>query len=282
MLKPKKLPESSGAENLAGMMINFTQEMNVHTLSVDDLYDAPAEWNFFRPLPDAKFFELLESIEQNGLLVPLIVWERPDEAGGYMMLSGHNRARALRNLYARTGENRFRQAQCVVYRQASLDEEQAREIIVDCNWVQRVLSPGEKAQAIYYKYVQMGRQKRGSGKRGYAVVAEQFGLKPTQVYQYYKLAQIEPQWLERFDRGEITVKMAAYLADLSPEQRRLLLTYPDLTQRELFSIDRRWDLERTRRALEQERRPQKELRVLVPEDRYEEVLMAIREMLSKG
>lgn len=280
MLKQKKIIEASGAENLAGMMINFTQEMNIHTLALDELYNAPEEWNFFRPLPDGKFFELLESIEENGLLVPMIVWENPAENGKYMILSGHNRVRAMRQLLDKTGENRFRQAQAVVYRQSALDEEQAREIIVDCNWVQRILSPAEKAQAIYHKYVHLGRRKRGSGEKGYAVVAEQFGLKPTQVYQYYKLAQLEPEWLERFDQGEITVKMAALLSGLTPEQRRLLYEYPGLTQKELSAVSRKDSLDAIRSMMEKTEPALRELRMMIPESQYDEVMAAVQKILQ--
>lgn len=277
MLKPKSLPASSGAENLADLMIGYSRGMDVHTLALGELYDAPSAWNFFKPLPGGKMIELIESIRENGLLVPLIVWER--DRGGYMILSGHNRRRALEMLLHDTGEDRYAQASCVVYRKDALTEDEARAVLVDCNWVQRTLSPSEKARAVYAKYVATGRASKGEGRR-YEAVAEQFGLKATQVYQYYRLAQLEQYWLDKLDAGSLSIRAAAHLAKLSPEHRDILRSHADVTAKEILSIERTFSQEETRRAISRARGEQRELRMMVPADSYERVVAMIARFLE--
>lgn len=280
MLKPKNLPVSTGAENLAGMMVEYTRGMDVHDIVLEELRDAPEDWNFFRPLPDGKMLELVESIRENGLLVPLIVWEQAGD--GYRILSGHNRRRALEMLREDTQDDRFARAACVVYRADSLTPEEARSILIDCNWVQRTLSPSEKARAVYAKYVELGRLERGSGKRRYDVVAEHFGLKATQVYQYYKLAKLEPYWLKRLDEGTLTIRAAAHLAAFTPGQRTILRSKPSLTAREILDMEPAYTHEELLYAVARTNKPMRELRVMVPEDRYENIVAMVERYLAKG
>lgn len=234
-------PASSGAEHLAAMMLGGMPSTNVaREMPLEQLRSAPEEWNFFRPLPEGKLVELMQSIEENGLLVPLIAWARED---GYMLLSGHNRKRAL-ELLGRGS------APCIVYESGALDEDGARAILVDCNWVQRTLSSAEKAQAVYTKYVSLGRLRRGSGQRAYDVVAEHFGLKATQVYQYTRLAQLEPHWLDMLDAGSMSIKAAVHLTRLTAEQRDFLHKNRIWETRQLFSINKDMPLEEIREILQ--------------------------------
>ena len=277
MLKPKSLPTSSGAENLAGMMVGYTREMDVHAIALDELHDAPQDWNFFRPLPDGKMMELIESIRENGLLVPLIVWERT--RGAYMILSGHNRRRALEMLHRDTGDEKYARASCVVYQREAISEEDARSVLIDCNWVQRTLTPSEKARAVYAKYVGSGRQERGSGRR-YEAIAEQFGLKATQVYQYYRLAQLEPEWLDMLDKGELSIRAAAHLAKLTQRQREILRGQPGVSAKEILSVDRSYSEEETLAAIRRASGERRELRIMVPAESYDRILAMVTRFLE--
>ena len=70
---------------------NITTGMDIFQLELDKLKAAPKEWNFYVPLNDNKMSELIESIIDNGLLNPIIVWENDND---YMILAGHNRVKA--------------------------------------------------------------------------------------------------------------------------------------------------------------------------------------------
>ena len=281
MLSPKNLEnndESTGAEHLADMMMSIIGGRGIHVLPLYELHDAPPDWNFFKPLPEGKFFELIQSIEQNGQLVPLIVWER-EGGDGYTILSGHNRKRALERLFEQTKDPLYGKADSIIYKAGELTEGEARSIVVDCNWVQRTLSTTEKARAVYTKYYQINRMPRGTGRRRYDLVAEQFGLKATQVYQYIQIARLQENWLRKLDAGEISIKTAVHLSKLSPEQQNFLYEWPGITQREICAIDLTYAEDDMRRVLMRPEESMRELKVWVPLDRYAELRERINQWL---
>lgn len=220
MLKPKELKrEDSGASALAGLMAGYTSGMDVVQVELDSLTDAPESWNFFRPLSGDKFLELCDSIAEKGLIHPVIAFENGD--GEHIILSGHNRRRAYEYLLESTGEQKYARIACVIKR--DIDEDEARALLVDANWVQRSLAPSERAKAILYKYANMGRKPKNDetkGMRTYDLVAEHFGLKATQVYQYTRLATLPENWLRQVDEGRLSIKAAVYLAGLEEDERR--------------------------------------------------------------
>ena len=59
-----------------------------------------------------------------------------------MILSGHNRVRAYTALLEKTGEDKYHRIPATVLTDISADE--AHEIVVDSNYVQRVLTPSGK------------------------------------------------------------------------------------------------------------------------------------------
>lgn len=83
----------------------------IKMLSVDELLGVPSgdpvtdievdkiyafEGHPFKVVEDEKMQELIESIRYNGVLTPVIV--RPDDEGGYEMISGHRRLYAVNKI----------------------------------------------------------------------------------------------------------------------------------------------------------------------------------------
>lgn len=66
----------------------------VTDILVEKIY--PFEGHPFKVVDDEKMEELVESIEHNGVLTPVIV--RPDDEGGYEMISGHRRLFAAKKV----------------------------------------------------------------------------------------------------------------------------------------------------------------------------------------
>ena len=157
---------------------------------LDKLSPAPTEWNFYAPLPDDKLLELIESIRANDLLHPIVVWKQPD--GALMILSGHNRVRAYTALLEKTGEDKYRRIPATVLTDITADE--AHEIVVDSNYVQRVLTPSEKARSISQKYALAGRKKRsrnGVRKSKYEQIGEEYNLSARQIARYVRLGSLD-------------------------------------------------------------------------------------------
>ena len=101
-LKAKQLSAPVGADLLPQLMREAALPLEEsERIPIDKIVPASREWNFYAPLPDDKMLELIESIRENGLLHPIVVWKRKDAPT--MVLSGHNRLEAYKKLYQATG-----------------------------------------------------------------------------------------------------------------------------------------------------------------------------------
>lgn len=244
-LKKRTMPAagtSAGAGVLPSLMANLPGTRMLENLPVESLTPAPDEWNFYAPLPDGKFIELLDSIQTNGLLHPIVVWKQPN--GRCMILSGHNRARAFRALLEKTGAEKYRTIPATVLTDITADE--AHEIVVDSNFVQRILTPSEKAHSIYQKYVLAGRKKRsrnGERRSKYDIIAEQYDLSSRQIARYVRLALLPDCLQKLMDAGKLPLNTALRLVDFPPEtQQYLAEKWPDsLRSRRMDELKKEMD-----------------------------------------
>ncbi|MDR2729214.1 MAG: ParB N-terminal domain-containing protein, partial [Chitinispirillales bacterium] len=106
-----------------------------NTLSIDAL--VPFANHPFKPYEDSRFDDMVRSIKELGVIVPVIV--RPKEDGIYEILSGHNRVNAAKQAGL---------AEVPVIIKENLTEEEASLIVTETNLVQRSfadLSHSERA-----------------------------------------------------------------------------------------------------------------------------------------
>lgn len=235
-----------GAGENVDVLSTFTVGMDIIAIDIDKLVSAPKEWNFYGDLPADKMDELVNSIRSNGLLVPLIVWEQDN--GTYMILSGHNRKKAIIQLLEEykdafpqqfdadklseiTNENikpvfnvnfiatlvDTNRIHCFVKRVNEISEEGAKEIIIDTNWVQRILTTTEKAKSIIYKYTSIGRKKRSKNGEGKSeevrdIIAAQFKIKGRQVSNYLRLNYLIPGFEDQLSRNKLSIKAGVVLS----------------------------------------------------------------------
>ena len=101
---------------------------------IDDFNNHP-----FKVIKDNSFYELVDSIKENGLLTPLIV--RKKEDGRYELISGHRRKQALEVLGVLECEVEIR----------DLDNDEAIILMVDSNLYRNNILPSEKAFAYKMK-----------------------------------------------------------------------------------------------------------------------------------
>lgn len=215
---------AAGAVSLPSLMADLPGTRRVEEVPLDKLSPAPAEWNFYAPLPDDKLLELIESIQANDLLHPIVVWKQPD--GALMILSGHNRVRAYTALLEKTGEDKYRRIPATVLTDITADE--AHEIVVDSNYVQRVLTPSEKARSISQKYVLAGRKKRsknGARKSRYEQIGEEYNLSSSQIARYVRLGNLDESLLKLLDGGKLPLTTALRLVDFPAENQKYLATH---------------------------------------------------------
>ena len=170
---------------------------------------------------DAELIALSDSIEQNGVLSPILV--RPLEGtNDYEIISGHRRAKAA-ELAGLT------EVPVIV---ADIDRDAAIVQMVDSNLHREHLLPSEKAFAYKMKLEAMKHQgKRGNqsfsqnGKRSnsYEELAETVGESRNQIHRYIRLTNLIPELLDYMDRGEMALTVGEALSYLDEEMQYAVL-----------------------------------------------------------
>lgn len=236
----------------------------------------PFEEQPFKVLLDDSMDELVESIQQNGVLSPIIA--RPHKDGGYEILSGHRRAKAC-ELAGKT------EVPVVI---KNLDDDTATILLVDSNLQRENILPSEKAFAYQLKLEAMNRklgrpskEKEGqivphlSGKRSTEILGEQSGESYKQVQRYIRLTNLIDPILDMVDNKEIAMNAAVEISYLgSKEQTDVLRAIeaeevaPSIEQAKKlrrFSADGRLD-DSVVLSIMQEQKPEK-IKVVFKEDK---------------
>ncbi len=186
--------------------------------ALDDFPEHP-----FAVRMDEDMEELVQSVRERGVLVPLIV--RPKESGRFEIISGHRRKRACELAG-------IPEVPCDV-REMSRDE--AIICMVDANLQRSRILPSEKAFAYRMKLEAMKRipgrpTKENCGQLGHnyemqrtrdilAGLCEDSGR---QIQRYIRLTYLEPEILQRVDEGQIALRPAVELSYLAPEEQSVL------------------------------------------------------------
>jgi ParB family chromosome partitioning protein len=189
----------------------------IEYIELTELEDAPKEWNnIFPKLPDGKMLELINSIQSNGLLNPIILWQQENK---FMILSGHNRVRAFKYLVMQ--DEKYKTIPSIIFKKDDIDETQAREILIDTNYVQRINNPRTLAKIIYQKYCIIEKNKsmyRGQG-RVRDIISKDYGLSSRSIEEYYKLNQLPEEIIKYIDLNMLGLKNAIKFKNLNNNQQ---------------------------------------------------------------
>lgn len=177
----------------------------------------------FKITMDEKMLELKESIEEYGVLMPVLV--RPRSDGGYEMVSGHRRKYA--------SELAGKQViPCII---RNMTDDEATIIMVDSNLQREKILPSEKAFAYKMKLDAMKRQGKRTdltsvplaqklqSKTSRQILAEQVGESQDQIRRYIRLTELITPILDMVDEGKIAMRPAVELSYLPKDQQELLL-----------------------------------------------------------
>lgn len=177
----------------------------------------------FKVIDDDKMHELVESIMENGVLMPVIV--RPTEDDEYEMISGHRRLFAVNQI----GLERI---PAII---KDYDDDEAILAMVDSNLQREEILPSEKAFAYKMKYDAMRRKagrpaKNNSSRvgRNYQtdiVLAEEVGESRGQLHRYLRLVELIPQLLDLVDKKALALATAVEISFIDPKIQEMLYAY---------------------------------------------------------
>ena len=207
----------------------------VEKIDVCETYSAPQEWNYFDKLSEDKLYELMDSISDNGLISPVILWridrkeifKDSDEVDmydfygeDYLILSGHNRIQAYLNLYDATKKDKYLTIPAFVFDE--LTTFQAKNIIIDSNYAGREgLSTKEKIKSIIDKYHVYENEKIRKGKI-IEFIADDLDISPRMVFNYKKLSTLIEPIKEMVYNNELPLTAALKLTCLKGSSQEWL------------------------------------------------------------
>ena len=175
----------------------------------------------FKVKDDAEMNTLIESIQTQGILSPLII--RPIEnTDEYEVISGHRRLHAAQ----KAG---ITEVPALIY---ALDRDAAVLAVVDSNLHREHILPSEKAFAYRMKLEAMSRQghrsdltsdQLGRKLETAEIIAQQSDDSKSQVRRYIRLTYLIPEFLEKMDKGEIALSVGVELSFLDESIQREVL-----------------------------------------------------------
>ena len=252
--------------------MDVNSQEKVYAIPIDAIDDFPE--HPFQVRDDEEMAQLVRSIDNNGVLNPIIVRQNGER---YELVAGHRRRHACRTLGIKTIP--------AIVRELSRDE--AVVEMVDSNLQREHILPSEKAKALKMKMDAMKRQGQRTDLTFCPMVtklnsaeeiAEQSSDSERQVFRYIRLTELIPELLTMVDEGKIAFRPAVELSYLTrDEQGDLLETIesedctPSLAQAirmKNLSKDGKLDMDMIFAIMTEEKPNQKE-KIKIPMERLE-------------
>ena len=201
------------------------QREQVQQIPIGELF--PFKNHPFKVLDDESMQRTVESVEQYGVLSPLIARPRPE--GGYEIISGHRRQHAAQLAGLETLP--------VIVR--NMDDDAAVLLMVDSNLQRENILPSERAFAYKMKLEALKNQgarsdltscQVGTKFRADESLAEDSGESARNVQRFIRLTNLIPELLDMVDEKKIAFNPAVELSYLDESQQRDFLEAMEDTQ----------------------------------------------------
>ena len=200
------------------------QREQVQQIPIGELF--PFKNHPFKVLDDESMQRTVESVEQYGVLSPLIARPRPE--GGYEIISGHRRQLAAQLAGLETLP--------VIVR--NMDDDAAVLLMVDSNLQRENILPSERAFAYKMKLEALKNQGARSDLTSVQVapklstekIGEEVGMSKENVKRYIRLTNLVPELLDMVDEKKIAFNPAVELSYLDESQQRDFLEAMNDTQ----------------------------------------------------
>ncbi|MGN0393180.1 MAG: ParB/RepB/Spo0J family partition protein [Bariatricus sp.] len=220
MTKKRVMCSSKDYESGAGIVLVKVSELH-------DFKDHP-----FKVEQNQKLFELRQSMEKEGVLVPLLIRHNTD-GDGYEIIAGHRRKAAA--IWAGMEE-----VPAII---RDLDDDQSIIAMVDSNLQREKILPSEKAFAYKMRLEAMKHQGRVDdmtsnplgpkymeNNRSNEQLARMVGESVTQIKRYIRLTKLIPKILDMVDRELLAIRSAVEISFLTEAEQYELHAVMELEQ----------------------------------------------------
>lgn len=195
-----------------------SKPLNIVEIPLSEIDDAPN--HPFKVTIDEDMYKLVDSIRDNGILVPAIVRKKID--GRYELVAGHRRKKACEIAGLETLKSEIR----------DLSYDQAVVVMVDSNFQRSKLLPSELAFSYKMRMDALKRQGKRTDVTSTPVVAklrtgEELGKvhndSREQVRRYIRLTKLIKELLDMVDEEKIAFRSAVELSYLTKDEQQMLL-----------------------------------------------------------
>lgn len=197
---------------------DYERAEKVEEIDINKISDFPN--HPFKVKDDDKMEEMVKSIKQYGVILPVIV--RPKDDGTYEMISGHRRKRACELAGVK-------QIRTIV---KDLSDDEATILMVDSNIQREEILPSEKAFAYKMKLEALNHQGKKieleddstltpmvSKLRTNEILGNEVGESRENIRRYIRLTHLIPELLEQVDLKRIAFRPAVELSYLSEDNQ---------------------------------------------------------------
>ena len=181
----------------------------------------PFEGHPYKVLDNEEMYTLIDSIQTQGILSPLIVRPLENTTDEYAVVSGHRRLHAAQKAGLET-------VPALIH---AIDRDTAAIVVVDSNLHREHILPSEKAFAYKMKADALSHQGRTSGQfvpksddaRTTAQIGEPYGESYKTVQRYIRLTHLIPELLDWMDEGKMALSVGVELSYLDEQLQREVL-----------------------------------------------------------
>ena len=181
----------------------------------------PFEGHPYKVLDNEEMYTLIDSIQTQGILSPLIVRPLENTTDEYEVVSGHRRLHAAQKAGLET-------VPALIH---AIDRDTAAIAVVDSNLHREHILPSEKAFAYKMKADALSHQGRTSGQfvpksddaRTTAQIGEPYGESYKTVQRYIRLTHLIPELLDWMDEGKMALSVGVELSYLDEQLQREVL-----------------------------------------------------------
>ncbi len=182
----------------------------------------PFEGHPYKVLDNDEMNNLIDSIQQKGVISPIVVRPLENTDDEYEIISGHRRLRASVKAGLET-------VPALIY---AVSRDEAAVMLVDSNLHREHILPSEKAFAYRLKMEAMSRQgyrsdltscQLGTKLRTDEIIAENSTDSARQIQRYIRLTYLIPELLEMMDEDKIALSVGVELSFLDEQMQYDLL-----------------------------------------------------------
>ena len=187
--------------------VSIEPDKGIVMMSISELHDFKG--HPFKVERNPELFELRQSIEKEGILIPLLIRKNPN-GDGYEIIAGHTRRHVCELLGI----------DIMPVFVKNLDDDEASLIMVDSNIQRENILPSEKAKAYKIKYDAMKNQ----GKEGNSLqkMSEESGENYKSIQRYIWLARLNDNLLGMVDKKKLGFIQGVSLSVLSDKEQEMV------------------------------------------------------------